>query len=493
VNAICFCKDSTANTQRNVISDGKRRAEENVGDCGIIVLEGQAGMGKSAFVSKAKKLGKGRIKIAWTAAFSLEQENDFFVFRHLIESYTGLRRDMTKEQLKRTCEEQGNGEEELNLDVLGEVIPWIKDTLRSNNGGLVAMNTGPARSAGSSSVSEFDSVLIEKIGKEVIKIFMGFRGELTLNQILAGEPSNGALLIIEDVQWMDMPSFNLLRYLLENISLMQGVVFMLTTRTDAKLFRTPSFNDFTQDGNAIHHQRSLAIDVIMDLAKNGPKAALTILLHGLTKQDCNKLVARLLEAKDEDEGVTKDVLEFVFEKTDGFPMYVVLLLEWIRDHQLITLNENGILDWSNPSVPQTAKFPNTLADTMLARFDRLDVQTRNLLKIASAMGGEFDVITLTTLANIDLGKNNALSEEKVLDSLRNAQQIGVVSVMKAKGIKASAHKWRFKHDTMLEAVQSIIPTERSNQLKALMKPMRQEVEKKKLVPLFAGFLGEVDD
>ena len=143
--------------------------------------------------------------------------------------------------------------------------------------------------------------------------------------------------------------------------------------------------------------------------------------------------ARILEAKDEEKGVAPGILEFVFEKTDGYPMYVTLLLEWIRDHQYIAVNSQGILDWTDPNIPTSANFPNTLVDTMIARFDRLDVQTRNLLKIASTMGNEFDVITLTTLANIDLGKNNALSEAKVLESLKSAQDLGVLTVKKNKG------------------------------------------------------------
>jgi len=499
VMSVCFGDAVEGPTSSNgqIDLDAKRRMQENKAGSGVIMLEAPAGMGKSAFVSRVKKLGKGRVKIASTAAFSLEQENEYFVFRHLIESYTGFRRDMTKEQLKLACDDWGGPEgQELNLDIIAEVLPWIKDLLNGHATGGVGTKTtlsSHQRAQASSMTDMSSSALVEKIGREIMKVFSGFRGELTLNQILAGEGNNGALLIIEDIQWMDLQSLQLLRYLLENLPSMDGVVFFLTMRTDRRMVRAQSMNDMMEIRGA-EQLRDTLVDHIIELGKYGPKSVLTIPLHGLAKNDCSKLVARLLEAKDEEHGVAHGVVNFVYEKTDGFPMYVVLLIEWIREHQLITINDKKVLDWTNPSVPETASFPNTLADTMIARFDRLDVQTRDLLKIASAMGNEFDAITLTTLAKIDLGKNNnTLTEEKVLESLKHAQELNVLVVKKVKGIKESAHKWRFKNDTMLQAIQSIIPSERANQLKALLKPMRQEVEKKKLVPLFAGFLGEVGD
>ena len=48
--------------------------------------------------------------------------------------------------------------------------------------------------------------LIDSVGGELVKMFSGFRGELSINQILAGEGPNGAMLIFEDVQWMDTRS-----------------------------------------------------------------------------------------------------------------------------------------------------------------------------------------------------------------------------------------------------------------------------------------------
>jgi len=86
----------------------------------ICVAKAPAGMGKSALVTRVRKLGKGRIKVATTAAFSLDQDHDFYVFSHLLEAYTGLRYGQTTAQIKHTLEDYG-GDESLDPKVLGEV------------------------------------------------------------------------------------------------------------------------------------------------------------------------------------------------------------------------------------------------------------------------------------------------------------------------------------------------------------------------------------
>ncbi|KAH9257563.1 hypothetical protein BASA81_003989, partial [Batrachochytrium salamandrivorans] len=211
----------------------KLKAMAEVGEegSGVLLLEAAAGMGKSAFVSRVKKFGKGRLIIASTAAFSLEQENEFFVFRHLLESFTGFRRDMSIYQLRRIANEDYGGDSPLDFDILSDVIPWMKDVMR--------VNGNSRQNAASSTSSSFSGVRIssermDKIGQEVIKLLSGFRGRLTLNQVLEGASGKGALLCIEDVQWMDVSSLRLLKYLLAHLSQLRGLMLLLTSRLNKR-------------------------------------------------------------------------------------------------------------------------------------------------------------------------------------------------------------------------------------------------------------------
>lgn len=455
---------------------------------GVLLLEAAAGMGKSAFVSRVKKFGKGRLIIASTAAFSLEQENEFFVFRHLLESFTGFRRDMSIYQLRRIANEEYGGESPLDFDVLSDVIPWMKDVMRVN--GNSRQNTASSVSSTSSSFSgvRISSERMDKIGQQVIKLLSGFRGRLTLNQVLEGASGKGALLCIEDVQWMDASSLRLLKYLLAHLDQLSGLMILLTSRLNKQS------EEKEQDAPT---ERARLVSQVLQLAKPPTNRALASeVLTGLNQEDTSELVALLLRV--DQSQVAPHVLDFVFHRTQGYPMYIVSLMEWIHDRRLLVEREAGgqkRFDWVDANV-DSLQFPNTLADTMLSKFDALDAQTRNLLKIATALGPEFDAIKLTTLANIDLAKTankNTLTEERVLESLVKAEAQGVLSVVRTKNVRAGAHIWRFKHETMMLAVQSIIPAERNEQLQQLLKPMRQVVENKKLLPLFAGFLGEVDD
>lgn len=525
VNELCF---GTQHKQPSttIIPDGKnsnlefddasaktRAANEAGRGAGIIILEAPAGMGKSAFVSRVKKLGKGRIQVASSAAFALEQDKEFFVLGHLIEAFCGFRHDMTRAQIKSLCEKNvGHEDDVISMDVLTEVCPWMAlngvappragdsvDSVKHEHSAVSrAKQTHTRGAASNSSSSSLSGVMlespkeIERLGKELIKILQGFRGELSMNQFFAGESENGALLIVEDFQLADTVSLQCLKYLLENMNQIKGLAVFLTTRVEQEQSKPQSPSGSAgQAVLAARLARYRLVQEIIQIAKTGPEHALTLQLHGLPRTESDRLVARLLDVKDEVHGVSEGVLKFVYDKTDGFPIFLILLIEWIRDHQLLAVKKDGVMDWTEPNVINTANFPNSLADTMIARFDRLDVQTRNLLKIATCMGDEFDTITLSTLANIDLGKNNAISETQVMDSLQRALDLGVLTVKRNKHIKVTAHKWRFKHDTMHQAVHSLIPTERVNHLKELLTPMTQEVEKKKLGPLFSGFLGEV--
>jgi len=263
------------------------------------------------------------------------------------------------------------------------------------------------------------------------------------------------------------------------------MVLLLTVRPNENLSRSDEKNEQA-------FARKAVLDKLLDSAHNGPFKALDIQLHGLEREDADKLVARVLGASEED-GVDQSVLDFIYDKTDGFPMYVTMLLEWIKERKLlIKVPFVDILTWVSPDTPQKEVFPNSLADTMIAKFDRLEPEAKNLIKLASVMSHLFDATALCALANMDLGKNQ-LTEEQVLASLDEARELGIVAVDTDKKLKVAAHKWHFKHDEMVAAVQSLIPEERRTQLSSLLKPMQQQVDKKKLAPLFAGFLGEVDD
>lgn len=313
---------------------------------------------------------------------------------------------------------------------------------------------------------------------------------------------------------MDLMSLHLLLYILERLEQLSGVVVLLTSR--------PEDMDGVQLGastdDPVAAARHGLLREVVTYAQTSSANVLNLKLHGLDRRESNQLVARVLGCSDEELGVDKSVLSFIFKKTEGYPMYLTLLIEWIKERGLLVKNDQGVFVWVSKDTPSTAQFPNSLADTMITRLDRLDPQGRNLIKIASVLGVEFDAIGLTALADLDrtreagrgsprAGPGSAtgggtaagaatqpLTEKDTLKTLDEAKKLGILVVNSAnKSIKKTAHRWRFIDSSVQLAVLRLVPEARIRDLQRSKKEMLDMAEKKKLSPLFAGFLGEVDD
>src|SRR5687767_3066953 len=72
----------------------KRKASRKMKHGSLILIESGAGMGKTTLVSRAKKLGKGRIKIVMATSNPMETQSQYSIFSSLLQAFTGLHAKM---------------------------------------------------------------------------------------------------------------------------------------------------------------------------------------------------------------------------------------------------------------------------------------------------------------------------------------------------------------------------------------------------------------
>jgi len=209
-------------------------------------------------------------------------------------------------------------------------------------------------------------------------------------------------------------------------------------------------------------------DVIVN-AKEIAKSGLYLRLQGLSRGESQQLVGRLFGVENS-MAVDAELMEKLIELTDGFPLYISLLVQWIKDNENAEI-KNGRVVWKGSNTIAETNFPNSVADTISIRLDSLSPITKNVLKVASVIGDDFSARYLTHIIQADLNENQSdmdITEEEVFFALRDAEKNFFLKHQRDKGREESCHIWKWKHDSVTAAIRALIPTARLNELQNLV-------------------------
>ena len=166
-----------------------------------------------------------------------------------------------------------------------------------------------------------------------------FEQALILLERLAG--AGPVVLVIEDMHWADRSSRDLLAFLIRNQPTLDGVLIVVTYRSDD-----------------LHHAHPLR-PLLAELDRIGWVTRME--LGRLTRADTGQLVAQIIGREPDDE-----MLAVVHRRSEGNPLFVEALLA------------NGGLG---------SGLPESLRDLLVAAVRRLPDETQEVVRVASA-GGE---------------------------------------------------------------------------------------------------------
>lgn len=204
----------------------------------------------------------------------------------------------------------------------------------------------------------------EALKEAILRTLVGYLFALSAKQPL--------LLVVEDAQWIDPTTQDLLNLLLPNIA-DKRIMAAITYRSDYR----PPWSGFAH--------------------------ALTLPLGRLPRRDVVRLIENVVGGK----ALPPEVIEQIVEKTDGIPLFVEELTK--------TIVESGLIAETDGSYRLSGAFPEvtvpaTLQDSLMARLDRA-ASIGEVAQVGACIGRQFSRDLLSAVLALDQTTVNAALQQ----------------------------------------------------------------------------------
>ncbi|MDH5607758.1 MAG: AAA family ATPase, partial [Anaerolineae bacterium] len=233
---------------------------------------------------------------------------------------------------------------------------------------------------------------------------------VAIETIAAQSPT---LLFIDDLQWADHATLDLLPKLAEPIKDLP-LLLLLAYRSD-EIPRGHPVRRIRNDLRRANHLNEINIEP-------------------LTPNETRELSEQLLQST-----VSPSLSQALYYKTQGVPFFI--------EELTAAMNENGHLQTDGQIIdlvsPENIPLPETVRDAILIRFDKLSPQTKEYLEIASVVGQQFSFELLSGL----------IEHERVDDAIQHGFLI-----------KSTSDLGQFRHALTREAIYNEISWSRARDL-----------------------------
>jgi hypothetical protein len=337
-------------------------------DGGFVVISGDAGMGKTRLTTEAQGLAA---KLGFTSLRGGCAPTDVAIpYLPLLEA-AGNR--LARTNLARVRDSVGTAATDL-VHLFPQMV---------SDQPPMALNSG-----GESSLRLFESVV------------------MLLSALSEGGP---LLLTIEDLQWSDPSTRDLVDYLARRAPSLPFLV-IATYRSDELHRRHPL-------RSTVHGWRRGGLAEFVELAP-------------LKRADVRAMSEAIL-----DDEVSDEFRDYIYERTEGSPLALEEMLRDAIDRGDVFRSENG---WDRKPLAQL-RIPREVAEVVLLRLDRLDPKSASILDAASVLGRSFSYSVLAAVTDL---RSSAV--RAALDELVKGQMLEPDTEVRG--------HFRFRHALIQEAV-----------------------------------------
>ncbi|MDQ6878987.1 MAG: AAA family ATPase [Candidatus Dormibacteraeota bacterium] len=351
------------------------------GDGGVVIVGGEAGMGKTRLVTDLAGRARRRGCVVISGGCSeAELSLPYLPFLEAIGNH------VAKEDVSALRDRLGPA-----ADDLAQLFPQI---------GLPASPGGDAQQA---KLRLFESILL---------------------MLRDAARRSALLLILEDLQWADPATRELLDYATRRLR-STNVLILATYRTDEM------------------HRKHALLPTIEGWRRTGQVHLIE--LKPLQPPDVADIVCSIFD----ETSVSDEFRDFLHDRSEGNPFVLEEMLRDALDRGDIFHTDSG---WDRKALGEI-RIPRTVRDTILHRLERLTRKEVGVLSAASIVGRSFDLVTLAEVTGFDQGA--------VLSALETCVTFQLIE-------EDVAHygRYQFRHALTREAVYEDMVVSRRQQLHA---------------------------
>ena len=351
------------------------------GDGGVVIVGGEAGMGKTRLVTELTARARRRGCVVVSGACSeAELSLPYLPFLEAIGNH------LASEDVSALRDRLGSATEDL-----AQLFPQM---------GRPAPAGSDAQQA---KLRLFESILL----------------------LLRDAARSGALLLVlEDLQWADPATRELLDYATRRLR-STNVLILATYRTDEM------------------HRKHALLPTIEGWRRSGQVELIE--LKALQPADVADIVCSIFH----EAGVSEEFRDFLHDRSEGNPFVVEEMLRDALDRGDIFQTDGG---WDRKALGEM-RIPRTVRDTILHRLERLSREEVAVLSAASVVGRSFDLATLAEVTGVD--------QNAVLSALE-----ACVVYQLLEEDRANYGRYQFRHALTREAVYEDMVVPRRQQLHA---------------------------